>query len=310
MAETRPVRFFLEKFVEHLRVERNLSPHSLRAYEGDVRELLAFLGRGEPEATFDPDSVTRDQVRGFLAKLHEKKMARASIQRRLAGVRAFYRYLKRAGLAASEPAEDVRAPKRGRTLPRCLGEPDVQKLLEAPGASDGFPERDRAILETLYGAGLRVSELAGLDRDDVLREVAQEVGGDACVRVRGKGRKERIAPLGRAALAAIDAYVRGERATFAGAESALFLNKSGERLGVRGVRRLVVRYASRAGIASGASPHTLRHSFATHLLDRGADLRAVQELLGHASLATTQVYAHVTSRRLVDAYELAHPRAM
>ena len=297
----------LERFLEHLRVERNLSPHSLRAYEGDVRELLRFLGHEDPASFTTPDSVTRDQVRAFLASLHEKEMARASIQRRLAGVRAFFKFLVRAKLATTEPAADVRAPKRGRALPRCLGETDVVKLLEAPtGDEDGFPRRDRAILETLYGAGLRVSELAGLDRGDLVANVT----GSACVRVRGKGRKERHAPLGKPALEAIDDYSRTERAKLdKGSETALFLNKSGGRLGVRGVRRLVVRYASRAGIASGASPHTLRHSFATHLLDRGADLRAVQELLGHASLATTHVYAHVTSRRLVAAYDLAHPRA-
>jgi integrase/recombinase XerC len=309
MAQARPVSFSHARYLEHLRNERNLSPHSLRAYEGDVRELLRFLGLPEaPEdPPFDPDAVTREQVRGFLAKLHEQAKARASIQRRLAGVRSFYRYLVRAGLATIEPANDVRAPKRGRTLPRCLGEPDVQRLLEAPGEDDGFPERDRAILETLYGAGLRVSELASLDHDCV----SHSAGGDAHVRVRGKGSKERLAPIGNAALEAIEAYREGERRLLAQGkgETALFLNKSGGRLGVRGIRRLVVRYASRAGIESGASPHTLRHSFATHLLDRGADLRAVQELLGHASLATTQVYAHVTSRRLVEAYAGAHPRA-
>ena len=309
MADARPVSFYVARFLEHLRVERNLSPHSLRAYEGDVRELLRFLGFApEPaDPSFDPDSVTREQVRGFLAKLHEQAKARSSIQRRLAGVRAFYRFLVRSGLATREPANDVRAPRRGRTLPRCLGEPDVQRLLDAPGDDDGFPERDRAILETLYGAGLRVSELASLDHDGLQRQT----DGDACVRVRGKGSKERLAPIGRTAVEAIESYAAGERRLLAQGkgETALFLNKSGGRLGVRGIRRLVVRYASRAGIERGASPHTLRHSFATHLLDRGADLRAVQELLGHASLATTQVYAHVTSRRLVEAYAGAHPRA-
>ncbi|HZV00437.1 MAG TPA: tyrosine recombinase [Planctomycetota bacterium] len=296
---------YLERFLQHLRVERNLSPHSLRAYEGDVRELLAFLGVAA-DAAFDPDSVTRDQVRSFLSKLHEKEMARASIQRRLAGVRAFWKFLVRAGLARTEPAAEIRTPKRGRALPRCLGEPDVKKLLDAPDGRDGFPLRDRAILETLYGAGLRVSELAQLDAGDLVHDTT----GAACVRVRGKGRKERLAPLGKIALDAIEAYRTRERARLAiGTEAALFLNKGGARLGVRGIRRLVVRYASRAGIASGASPHTLRHSFATHLLDRGADLRSVQELLGHSSLATTQVYAHVSSKRLVEAYETAHPRA-
>ncbi len=309
MPEPRPSSLYVERFLEHLRVERNLSPHSLRAYEGDVRELLAFLGySGERQAApFDPDQVTREQIRGFLAKLHEKEMARSSIQRRLAGVRAFWKFLRRAGLATSEPAAEVRAPRRGRSLPRCLGEPDVQKLLSSPNEADGFPLRDRAILETLYGAGLRVSELAQLEAADVLRDAT----GTACVRVRGKGKKERLAPLGKLALDAIEVYSQRERARLAHGtgEVALFLNKNGGRLGVRGIRRLVVRYASRAGIEAGASPHTLRHSFATHLLDRGADLRAVQELLGHSSLATTQVYAHVSSKRLVDAYEVAHPRA-
>jgi tyrosine recombinase XerC len=306
MAGARVAAFYLDRFLEHLRVERNLSPHSLRAYDGDVREFLRFLGV-KPEDSFDPDSVPREHVRGFLAQLHEQGKARSSMQRRLAGVRAFFRFLVRASLASKEPADDVRAPKRGRTLPRCLGEGDVHRLLEAPSGDDGFPERDRAILETLYGAGLRVSELASLDADALIHQT----DGSACVRVRGKGSKERLAPVGRVAREAIESYLANERRLLdqGRGQTALFLNKNGGRLGVRGIRRIVVRYAARAGIERGASPHTLRHSFATHLLDRGADLRSVQELLGHASLATTQIYAHVTARRLVEAYAGAHPRA-
>lgn len=309
--------WLLEGFLDHLRVERNLSPHSLRAYAGDVRELFAHLdaeaGRaddaGPLTGTFAPAAVDRTTMRRFLARLRERGLAQSSVQRRLAGLRTFYRYLRSEGLAGEEdPTRQVRSPPRPRRLPRYLRVDEVRRLLEAPQAADGLPGRDRAILATLYGAGLRIAELAGLDLEDVLR-----AGGAPCARVRGKGGGERLAPLGRRAAGAIARYVEAERPRLGGrgpdaGQPALFLNKNGGRFGVRGLRRLVERYVRRCALPDWVTPHTLRHSFATHLLENGADLRAIQELLGHASLATTQIYAHVSTAHLVQVYARTHPR--
>lgn len=305
----------LARFVEHLRVERNLSPHSLRAYEADVRELLEHLhGAAEPRALtapFEPDGLDRATLRAFLARLKERGLARSSIERRLAGLRTFYRFLRAHGLARGDPTRQVRSPPRRRPLPRYLRRDEVERLLlasrEPVGAS---PVRDRALIELLYGGGLRVAEAAGLDLGDLVP--GSEGFDDLCVRVRGKGRKERLAPIGRRAAATIEAYLAGERAALLrslGREAtALFLNRRGGRLGVRGLSRIVVATAHRAGLA-WVTPHTLRHTFATHLLENGADLRAIQELLGHASLATTQVYAHVSAAHLMAVYARAHGRS-
>jgi integrase/recombinase XerC len=319
----------LQGFLDHLRLERNLSEHSLRAYAGDVRELFAHeAGGADPDQAgpFDPDSLDRQSVRRYLAALRGRGLAASSIRRRLAGVRTFYRYLTRAGLAREDPTRRVRTPRRPRTLPRCLRVEEVRRLLLAPAPGDGYPARDRAFLATLYGGGLRVSEAAGLDLGDLLlaegrlQDAASldHVAPDASLatRVRGKGRKERLAPLGRRAGAALVAYLRDERPRLLARgrppvdASALFLNKNGRRFGVRGLRRLVERYAQREGLPEWVTPHTLRHSFATHLLENGADLRAIQELLGHASLATTQIYAHVSPAHLLDVYARTHPSAI
>lgn len=354
----------LVRFLEHLRVERNLSPHSLRAYQGDVRELLEHVHRARdldarparapagdaagrvagadgaapadeerrrlrPEpadlearaaalaAPFDPARLDRPMLRSYLASLKARGLARSSIERRLAGLRTFWRFLRAQGLVEDDPTRQVRSPRRRRLLPRCLRADEVARLMDAPtDADDPFPLRDRAILETIYGAGLRIAEAGGLDLGDLVRSPDGLV-----LRVRGKGRHERLAPVGRRAEAAITAWVEGERrsilaALLAGTAAAtglppdpLFLNKHGERFGVRGLRRLIVRMARRAGLPAWVTPHTLRHSFATHLLENGADLRAIQELLGHASLATTQVYAHVSTAHLVSVYTKTHGRA-
>jgi integrase/recombinase XerC len=343
----------LRRFLEHLRVERNLSPHSLRAYAGDVRELLAHLharletgsgparregsgpatrppleesGPGRRRATpcapddaalaapFDPAALDRAALRAYLVGLRARGLARSSIERRLAGARALWRWLKGTGLVEEDPTRQVRAPGRRRKLPRFLRPDEVARLVEAPGEEeDPYPARDRAILETIYGAGLRVAEAAGLDLADLVR-----AEGGLVLRVRGKGRHERLAPVGRTAEAALATWLDGERAALVvprrgsqlGGSPAVFLNKHGERFGVRGLRRLVARAAARAGLPAWVGPHTLRHSFATHLLENGADLRAIQELLGHASLATTQVYAHVSTAHLAAVYAKTHRRGV
>jgi integrase/recombinase XerC len=297
----------LARFLEWLRVERNLSPHTLRAYGADVRDFLER--RGALDAPFDPDRVDRAALRAYLATLKGRGLDRASIERRLAGLRTFWRFLRAHALAAHDPTRQVRAPSRRRPLPRFLRRDEAERLLESARLDEGpFPVRDRTVVELLYGAGLRVAEVGGLELGDLVP--APE---GLCVRVRGKGRNERLAPVGRRAAASIAEYVDGERAALLrrlglDGPPALLLNKHGARLGVRGLSRVVVAVAVRAGL-SWVTPHTLRHTFATHLLENGADLRAIQELLGHASLSTTQVYAHVSAAHLVAVYARAHARA-
>lgn len=296
---TGPVR----EFLDHLTQERGASPHTVRAYEGDLRRFAEFLGG---EGGLLDGRVDRPAVRRFLGELHARGYQRSSIARTLASLRTFYEYFVREGRIAANPVRPVPTPRRDRKLPRFLEEEDVRRLLEE-GPADGFGAlRDRALLEVLYGGGLRVSEAVGLDLGDL--DLAE-----GAARVRGKGGKERLAPLGSAAARALAAYLpeRAARLEALGrvGEEALFLNKNGGRLDVRSVRRLLRRRADAAGIRTRVTPHTLRHSFATHLLNRGADLRAVQELLGHEDLATTQIYTHVTVHRLKEVYDRTHPRA-
>lgn len=294
-----PVRDFLR----HLELERNLSPHTVRAYEGDLLRFSAFHGGGE-EALLSrlPDVMG---MRRFLAELHAANYGKASTARLLACLRTFYDYFLRLGSIEQNPVRAVRTPRLDKKLPGFLDEEDVRKLVES-ATGDGFMDlRDRAILETLYGGGLRVSELTGLDLADLQLEEGTAI-------VRGKGGKERLAPLGRQAAAAVEAYLpdRARLVERLGRSTdALCLNKNGTRLDVRSVRRILDARALLAGLRKAVTPHTLRHSFATHLLNRGADLRAVQELLGHASLTTTQIYTHVTTHRLKEVYDRAHPHA-
>jgi integrase/recombinase XerC len=293
----------LREFLDHLTEERGASPHTVRAYEGDLRRFAEFLGG---EGGLLDGRVDRPAVRRFLGELHARGYQRSSIARTLACLRTFYEYFVREGRIAANPVRPVPTPRRDRKLPRFLEEEDVRRLLE-DGPADGFGAlRDRALLEVLYGGGLRVSEAVGLDLGDL--DLAE-----GTARVRGKGGKERLAPLGSEAARALAAYLpeRAARLEAAGrvGEGALFLNKNGGRLDVRSVRRLLRRRADAAGIRARVTPHTLRHSFATHLLNRGADLRAVQELLGHEDLATTQIYTHVTVHRLKEVYDRTHPRA-
>lgn len=299
----------IEIFVSHLAGVRGASAHTIKAYAEDLAQFARFAeeARGVQEA----GAVDAADVRAFLAHLaSERGLARTTIARKAAAIRAFFRFLARRGIVAGNPAQAVSAPRKRETLPRFLPEEGVALLLLAPDATRPDGLRDRAILEVLYASGMRAGELVALDVDDVA--FTDEGEGEARVR-RGKGNKERVALLGRAAVDALNDYLTNGRPTLAGrgkrATTALFLNKLGGRLSDRGVRRLFDKYCEQAGAAIKATPHMLRHSFATHLLDRGADLRVVQELLGHADLSTTQVYTHVTTARLKDTYTRAHPRA-
>jgi integrase/recombinase XerC len=289
-------------FAAHLRDSRGASPHTLRAYQTDLGRFLEAVG-GEEKVLSNGVDVAG--LRSYLGRLQDEGLSRSSVARHLATIRTFYRFLVRRGTLRANPALMIRTPKRESRLPNCLDEAEVTRLIEVSENGSFGSARDRALLELLYGAGLRVSEATGLDVGDVN-------AGASFVRVMGKGSKERIAPLGSYAVKALDGYLaqRSELLARRGSETeALFLNKNGTRLDVRSVRRIIDRRALEAGIDRRISPHTLRHSFATHMLNRGADLRFVQELLGHAHLTTTQIYTHLGTTRLREVYDRAHPRA-
>lgn len=280
------------RFLDHLERERRFSPHTVAAYRRDLADLAEALGAHDPAASATLDG---DAVRAFLGHLAEGGASRRTVARKLSALRSFLRFLAREGEGLARGAPHVPSPRAERRLPEVLSEAEVEEAF-AGAAED--PARDRAILALLYGAGIRLAELAALDVGDV------KLGrGEA--RVLGKGRRERIVPIGRGAGEALATYL-AERG---GAPGPLFRNRAGDRLSRRGVQRVVARMLGRVRRAGRFSTHTLRHSFATHLLDRGADLRAVQELLGHASLASTQIYTHVEKGRLAGVYHRAHPRA-
>lgn len=297
----------IQRFLDHLTVERGLSDNTIVAYRRDLGRYAGFLrGRGVADARKADEHL----IAGFVAELStathdEGRPYRASsVVRALSAVRSFHRFLLREGKAERDPAATVVRPRLPRSLPRPMPVEEVLRLLAAPPEGTPVGLRDRAVLETLYGGGLRVSELAGLDIDDVELE-----GGS--VRVLGKGGKERDIPLGRYATEAISAYLRRTRPGLATSRSraALFLNQRGGRLTRQGIAGILAKAVKGAGIERRVTPHTLRHSFATHLLEGGADVRVVQELLGHASVATTQVYTLVTKEHLREVYYTAHPRA-
>ena len=299
--ETEPA---LEDFLAELRDGRNLSPHSVRAYAKDVGCFLDQLTRPEeprPER-LGAEHFNRRRLRAYLVDMSRSGLARATIGRRLAGLRAFCRHLRRDGHLDSDPSAELKPPRARRGLPKTLGVAEVTRLLCEPGPSDPYPQRDRVLLRILYAAGLRVSEATGLELADL--EHHRPPGID--LRIDGKGSKQRIAPLDDETSRQLDAYLHGERGALEkGRCRAVFLNKNSTALSSRSAHRLIARYALRAGLPSDTSPHTLRHSFATHMLDNGAPLRAIQELLGHASLATTQVYTHVSATRKLDAMQRA-----
>ncbi len=282
-----------EAFLQYLEAERGASFHTLRSYRTDLIQLEAFAkSRGlGPLPAMAPWAI-----RVYLASLSEAKLARSSIGRKLAVLRSFFRYLARRHEIKVNPVKDLTGPKLPRPLPRSLLYDDIVQMLDKTEHPEKFRLRDRAILELLYATGLRVAEASGLEVSDV-------DFGSGLVRVRGKGDKERLVPVGGQAVRALEAYVDGRR------KGPLFLNARGDRLTVRSFHRIVRASAKRAGLHRPVSPHTLRHSFATHLLDQGADLRVIQEFLGHARLSTTQRYTHVSADQLMKVYDRAHPRA-
>jgi len=290
----------LDAFLSWCRTVRHLSPHTLEAYGGDLSRLCAFLDRaGVPDAR----RVDVSLLRRFLATEETRGLARPSLARVVASTRSFFRWMHRERIVPTNVATALRSPRRHRTLPEPLSRVEVERVLTAP-AEDGFlAVRAKAVLEVLYAAGLRVRELTRLSLADV--DLSRGV-----LRVKGKGRKERLAFLGGPAREAVQRYLAVRQIEpRLRSEEAVFVNLRGGRLSVRGVERIVGKELARAGLAGRGTPHTLRHSFATHLLDAGADLRSVQELLGHSDLATTQIYTHVTTKRLRESYERAHPRA-
>jgi integrase/recombinase XerC len=320
----------LADFLEHLRLNENASAHTVRAYDSDLSQFITFvaahLNRRRPDLTaLDFNHL---HIRAFLSDLHKRGNSRSSAARKLAAIRSFGKYLRREGAIEGDPAALVGTPKREERLPAHLGESEMSRLLEMPDTSSPLGRRDRAILELFYASGLRLSELVGLGLEDV--NLSSRV-----VRVLGKGGKERIVPFNRSTEAAIRAWlndreqvaVEGSRmgayraAMTRSSETGkravkprrhvepLFLNYQGGRLSTRSVDRLVRKYVAACSTRFGISPHALRHSFATHLLERGADLRVIQELLGHARLSTTQRYTHVNAAQLIDAYRKAHPKA-
>jgi integrase/recombinase XerC len=339
-----------DAFAKYLMDERHFSPYTARCYGADLRQYVEFLAeengldidhaketealrqredqinaaggkRPTPDAsvagTIAPTTITRviiaanaDLIRTFLEHLGEQHYSAATMARKIATLRSFYKWADRRGLADSNPMTLIRTPRQGKRLPKAISIEQVEKLLAAPDDRDVLGLRDRAMLETLYSTGIRVSELVGLEFDDI------DITGEA-LKIRGKGKKERVVPLGSHAIGAVRRYIdtmrTDPRFTQVWAEGRprrpLFVNKHGGRLSSRSVRRKLDKYLKQVGLDPTISPHTLRHSFATHLLDNGADLRSVQELLGHQSLSTTQVYTHLTTQRVQNAYNQAHPRA-
>jgi len=306
----------ISQFIEYLDSERNFSAHTVRSYQTDLIGYCRFLATdgstGEMSTDdlplpddFPPESEMTARilaagpldVRAMLAVLRNSGLSKSTIARKLAAIRSFYRFLVRIDKLEASPVSVVRTPRQDKRLPKCLDIQQIEALLAAPDTGSLLGARDRAIIETIYAAGLRVSELVSLDIEDL--DEFSEV-----VRIAGKGKKERLCPLGSMSIAAIGHYLQMRSKPRSGP---LFVNKHGTRISARSVRRKLDKYLLEAGIDPGVSPHTLRHSFATHMLNAGADLRSVQELLGHSSLSTTQVYTHLTTRRLKEVYDKAHP---
>ncbi len=323
----------LKAFLQYLALNRNASAHTVRAYDSDLTQFLAHAAAaaGVKARDLAPTQLDRLALRGFLGALHSQGLARASAARKLAAARTFLRYLRREGLIDDDPGALVATPKREIRMPAHLSEDEMSKLIESPAGDTVLARRDRAILELFYASGLRLSELAGLDVDDVNLSAKM-------VRVLGKGGRERIVPFNGSAAKAVREYLKGRdtllqsgpapaghgrrsgrdaggsgrvrhRADHGRKRDPLFLNFRGSRLTTRSIDRLVRRYVTATSARTGISPHALRHSFATHLLQRGADLRVIQELLGHARLSTTQRYTHVDAAQLLEVYRKSHPRA-
>jgi integrase/recombinase XerC len=294
----------LADFLRHLGLEKNASAYTVKSYREDLTQAMNFFHE-RFGSVLRPEQISTRLLRTFVAWLHDQGYARTTISRRIAAVRSWCRFMCRQGIMEKNPADGLRGPKLDRKLPHFLNRSDVDRLLVAPGNGNGLALRDRAILETLYSAGLRVSELVGLELGDL--DLA-----DGVATVRGKGKRERLALIGDEARKAISIWLEARAALLDGIgrrSESVFLNKNGTRLSTRSVGRLLVKYLHKTGLDPRTTPHTLRHTFATHLLDAGADIRGVQELLGHKNLTTTQIYTHVSTQRLQDSYRKAHPRA-
>ena len=316
----------LEAFRDHLRLNRNASTHTVDAYCGDLSQFLAFAAAHVGKPALRPEDLQLDAIRAFMAELYRLKLSRSSVARKLSALRAFARFLRREGWIQDDPAALVASPKREQKVPAHLSVSEMSRLLDVPDTSTPLGRRDRAILELFYASGLRLSELVGLDLEDV--DLHARI-----VRVVGKGGRERLVPFNQAATTALRLWLkdrallrqagripevsrplppalrRSGRARRAEAREPMFVNARGGRLTGRSVQRLVARCMASCSARFGISPHALRHSFATHLLERGADLRAIQELLGHVQLSTTQRYTHVNAAQLLAVYRKAHPRA-
>jgi integrase/recombinase XerC len=319
----RPEKHFtplVQQFLNYLHLERHFSDYTVKSYGADLVQFGQFLGGeiGQPVGAAAPaEKVSATEVdaralkcepltiREFLAYLYGQNYTKSTTARKLATLRSFYKFLIRRGMVSVNPLSTIRTPKQDKRLPKCLDLEQVQKLLEAPGDNDLLAARDKAMLEVLYSSGIRVSELVELELADI--DLIEGI-----LRVRGKGRKDRLTPIGSQAIKALQRYFE-HRSTDVKSQgrcaSRVFLNKHGETLSTRSVRRKLDKYLVEAGLDPGISPHTLRHSFATHLLNNGADLRSVQELLGHQSLSTTQIYTHLSTSRMKEVYDAAHPRA-
>lgn len=298
----------LDRFAEYIRVVRNLAEHTVRAYATDVAEFIDFLE--EEELGNDPSKLDSRVIRRYLARLHRRGISKSSVSRKLASLRAFFKFLLQKGKIEIDPTLGISGPKQEKKLPKYLRDDQIEALMLCPDTSNSLGLRDVAILEVMYATGVRVSELVKMN----LRDVDLRAGE---IRVLGKGSKERIVLLGRAAQEALHAYLEaGRRKLLASRgsegerEDAVFLNKYGCRISARSIFRLLEKYFVRVSDEMKISPHVLRHTFATHMLERGADLRSIQELLGHSSISTTQVYTHVSRERLRQVYESAHPRAL
>jgi integrase/recombinase XerC len=294
----------IQRYLRFLKVERNASNFTIKSYREDLlvwAQYLHDLFGGEPSISL----ISAVDLRGYVAALTEAGYASSSIARKLASMRSFFKFAQREGLVSGNPAKPLRNPRRERKLPHFLTTREIAKLLTAPNTAEPMGQRDRAIFETIYSAGLRVSELVGMNDEDLDFD-------DGLVRIRGKGKRERLGPLGTFAVEALrdwlDARQRLPKHP-SGGRAPVFTNRFGRRLTTRSIARTLEKYLLQTGLNTKTSPHTLRHSFATHLLDSGADIRSVQELLGHKSIVTTQIYTHVSTAGLKQAYEKAHPRA-
>ena len=297
-----PAKFesYIDAFMRYLRLERNASPHTLRNYGSDLRQFQRFLESQETAGAIRIKKIDRLTLRGYMAFMQQAGIGKRSLSRKISTLRSFFRFLRREGVLETNPARQVWLPRQDKKLPSFLAREEIKDLLDAPDRTTLLGLRDRAILETLYSTGMRVGALVSMNRGDI------DLIGDL-VKVREKGKKERLCPLGSFAVRALREYLKHSPEKADGGP--VFINRSMERLSAESVGKLLNKYIKKAAIHKKITPHAIRHSFATHLLDAGADLRAVQELLGHASLSTTQIYTHVSKERLKKVYDRTHPRA-